>query len=136
MNGRSFLNVARAAVADPGEEWQRTAAGRTYFALFLECRDALEQWGLAATAIHQAHAAVRNRLLGTTHPDLKDLGGLLVEFHKARVQADYDLTTPPVSSFQVELDIDRAEDAVATLDEIDGDPARRAAVIAALHGFP
>src|SRR5262245_46164922 len=105
MNDREFLNVACAAIADPDEEWQRTAAGRTYFALFLECRDALEGWGFAETSIHQEHAAVRNRLYAAMHADLKQLGRLLVRLHTLRVHADYDLATPLVSAFQVEQNI-------------------------------
>jgi hypothetical protein len=136
MNGRKFLDVARAAVEDPSEEWQRTAMGRVYYALFLECRDAIERWGFVASSTYQAHAVVRNRLLATNHADLKYLGRSLDDLFKMRAHPDYDLTMPPIPTFQIELNIDLAEDGVALLDEIESDPAKRAAVVAALQGVP
>src|SRR5436309_1261278 len=136
MNGRDFLNVARAAVEDAAEEWQRTAAGRTYYALFLECRDAIERWGFAPASIHQAHSAIRNRLPSTNHADLKFLGRALTALFDVRAHADYDIAVPLVPAFQLELNIDLANAGIALLDELEDDDAKRAAVIAALQGVP
>jgi hypothetical protein len=136
MTGRDFLNVARVAVEDLAEEWQRTAASRGYYALFLECRDAVARWGFAPSSIYQAHAAIRNRLLATNHPDLKSFGRSLADLFDLRAQADYDMLTPFAPPFQVELYLDEAEAAIALLDETDNDPGKRAAAIAALQGVP
>jgi hypothetical protein len=41
MAGRNFLDVARAVVSGQAEYYWRAGAIHAYYALFLECRDAL-----------------------------------------------------------------------------------------------
>ena len=44
MRSREFLDVARALLGDNTEAARRTAASLAYYALMLECREALERW--------------------------------------------------------------------------------------------
>jgi len=62
MNGRAFLEVARSDVAGPSEAYWRAAAVHAYYALILECRDALLRWGVTIPPRQNVHAFTRLQL--------------------------------------------------------------------------
>jgi hypothetical protein len=134
MRGRNFLDVAKDDVAGTTEAHWRSAAGHAYYALLLECRDAQERWGLPVPPRQSVHATVRLRFLYATDTDLKAIGQTLDLLSRLRNQATYDLR--PSRKFASAADAQRAlrdaDAALALLNAIDGDPARRAAAIASL----
>src|SRR5437899_12670360 len=91
MNGRDYLTVARELAAGPTEAHWRTAAGRAYYALMIECRDALRRWGFVPAARDNVHTFVRLRLTFAAYPDLKKIGDALDRLVQWRNYADYQL---------------------------------------------
>ena len=57
-------------------DW-RTAAGRAYYALFIESRDALLRWGFIIRPRDPIHSFVRLTFTRAAHRELKQLGGYL-----------------------------------------------------------
>jgi hypothetical protein len=106
-----------------------------YYALLLECRDAMDRWGLSAVPRQQVHAQVRLRLVYASDADLKRIGNALEVLNKHRNAASYDLL--PLSLFAsakvAQADVQLAGDAVALLDSIDSDATRRAAAIGSIR---
>src|SRR5579859_5262064 len=126
MDGRQFLTVARFAAQESDEEWQRTAGGRAYYAMFLEARAALVRWGFANIPSYQAHAYVRSRFANALPPDLKRIGNALEYLYNVRARADYEIAQTFFTAYVVERAIDDAADMIDLLDAIDADPVRRA----------
>jgi hypothetical protein len=91
MPGRGFLNVARDAVAGATKYHWRAAAVHAFYALFLECRDALFRWGFAMPRRDNVHAWVRLRFTYAADPDLKSIGHSLDDLVQLRNAASYDL---------------------------------------------
>src|SRR5262245_60571509 len=91
MAGREFLAVARDVVVRPTEYHRRAATVHAYYALFLECRDALTRWGRTPPRRDSVHAWVRLRLAYAGDPGLRQIGGLLDELGRRRNRANYDL---------------------------------------------
>lgn len=133
MRGRAFLELARDVVAGTTEAHWRATVIHAYYALFLECRDALNRWGIAIPPRHDVHSFVRLRFLYAANTDLKTLGGALDRWCYFRNQANYDLGALPkfaTDAFAHDA-IRETGTALALLDAIDTNPARRAAAIAA-----
>jgi hypothetical protein len=134
MQGRAFLNAARRAAAGTTEEDWRAGVIHAYYGLFLECRDALVRWGFSIPRQQSVHSYVRFRFLHATDADLKRIGNSLDPLFRDRSKASYDLiaTAGFTSDALANQSIQKAENALALLDQIDADPARRAAAIAAI----
>jgi hypothetical protein len=135
MPGREFLELARELLAwgTLPRHW-RAVIIHAYYALLLECRDALTRWGLPSLPRQQLHYKVRERLVFATHPELKQIGYALDSLAADRNRANYDLRPAPAFTTPVRARnlFQTAADALALLDAIDADPARRAAAIASI----
>jgi hypothetical protein len=135
MQGREFLELAREQLAGGLPRHHRGAMIHAYYALLLECWEAMNRWGLPPLTRLQVHAQVRLRLVYATDSDLQRLGAVLEDLGKHRNRANYDLSDDllfAVPRFAHD-NVQRAETALALLDAIDADPARRAAAIASIR---
>jgi hypothetical protein len=107
-----------------------------YYALFLECRDALARWGRSSP--RESHRQVRLTFQYAADQDLKWIADALEVLSKHRTYASYDMV--PRTVFLSDADtsslLRQAADALVLLDAIDADPARRAAAIASLPPPP
>src|SRR5438067_13324693 len=94
MQGREFLAVAKEVARGMTEAHWRTAAGRAYYALLLEVRDAMTAWGISRPSPSQIHQLVRRRLFASTDPDAKRIAIALEEWRDSRNRADYETRVP------------------------------------------
>ncbi len=134
MQGRAFLEVARDLTTGASEAHWRGVAVHAYYALLLECRDALARWGFPAPPRQSVHAYVRLRFSYASDADVRTIGDRLDKLVQLRNQASYDLSPLPhfASPARVQRAVQESEDALALLDAIEADPARLAAAIASL----
>jgi hypothetical protein len=134
MRGRDFLDLARELILGTTEKPWRGAVGRAYYALLLECREALARWGLGIPGHGAIHAFVRLKFTFAGDADLKRIGDALDFLNRWRNRADYDLTSAAgfISPAKPGQTIPNAASALALLDQIEADPVRRAAAIASL----
>ena len=131
MKPRLFLDAAKRQMAVSREENRRTAAGRAYYALLLECRDVLTRWGFVAPRSETVHRFVRLHFYTATIPDLVSIGTHLGIISQWRTKADYEMTSPLFAADKVAFEaISKAENALVLLDAIDGNPGLRTAAIA------
>ena len=77
MQGRRFLDLARDVEVGATEVHWRGAAIHAYYALFLECRDALLRWGIPIPRHRNIHAHVRLRFSYARDQDLNRIGSTL-----------------------------------------------------------
>jgi hypothetical protein len=135
MNGRDFLQSARQLLRIPSEPNWRSATGRAYYALIHEARSALDRWGFPLPARENIHTFVRLRFLYAAHRDANEVGKALDDLSQWRNHADYRLAQPGMfaTAARATQSVTRAENAIILLDTIEADPARRAAVIAAIR---
>jgi hypothetical protein len=137
MDGSAFLDVARDLARGPTEAHRRTAAGRAYYALMLEARELLVRWGITAPPRDKVHHFVRLKLLFSSDADLRQVGLTLERLGQGRNDADYQLSDPRrrfQKSGPVEAAVRDSEMAIALLDQVDSDDARRAGAIASMQG--
>ena len=137
MNGRDFLAVAGEVLQGNSAAHWRTVVGRCYYALFLEGREALRQWGFPLPSRDRIHRFVRLCMLYASDPNLKAVGRVLDRLSQRRNDADYDLLSPHFSNGKVAgLAFQQATTALAELDAVRNDPARLAAAIADIGSRP
>jgi hypothetical protein len=134
MQGRDFLTLARDLVLGATEARRRATVIHAYYALFLECRDALVRWGRPPPPRQNVHSEVRRCFAHARNSDMNAIGNALDTLVRDRNTASYDLTqtAPFATSLVARTAVQQAADALAQLDAIDADPARRAAAIASL----
>jgi hypothetical protein len=132
MLGRAFLDVARDVLSRATEPHWRATVIHAYYALMLECRDALSRWSIPIVLHQNVHSAVRLRFLFASDPDLKVIGTTLDDWGRHRNDASYNLTS--VRKFATDAlaqrAIKEATTALALLDAIEANSGRRAAAIA------
>ncbi|MCE9531136.1 MAG: hypothetical protein K8T89_08430 [Planctomycetes bacterium] len=134
MRPRVFLDLAKRLVIIPNEANWRCAAGRAYYALMLECRDALGKWGFALPKRDSIHFFVRSRFINTNDPDLQIIGKALLDLVTLRNDADYEMTASVFTNdVLAKKRIAQAEDALKLLDAIDADPIKRTAAFAEIQ---
>src|SRR5260370_32034374 len=95
MRGREFLDQAREALPGTLPRHRRSTMIHAYYAMLLECRDALARWRLPALSRQQVHTQVRLRLTYSTEPDLKGIGLTLGEFGRRPKLSSHDLRDLP-----------------------------------------
>jgi len=126
--------LARELAIGKTEAHWRGAVIHAYYALLLECRDALARWGFPVPAHQNVHPYVRLRFTYAGDGDLKHIGKTLDILVRLRNQASYDLRVS--KRFTSNRDADQAaQDATSTLallDQIDSDPGRRAAAMVSI----
>lgn len=134
MQGRAFLGVARELAAGPTEAHWRTSVIQAYYALMLECRDALQRWGRSPPPRQNVHSYVRLQLTYATDPVLRALGIMLDDFVRRRNKASYDLGRLSIfgSAGPAQTIVQDVTASLTALDAIEADPVRRAAAIASL----
>src|SRR5262245_7223127 len=135
MVGRDFLEVARRLVSGPTEADRRSSVSRSYYSLFIECRDALLRWGFNFPQ-RDSHREVQRRFTFPKHPDLNRIADVLSQLVSHRNSADYGMTGAR-HGFDAAAAADaeaKARSALSVLDALDADPARRAAAVAAIRG--
>jgi hypothetical protein len=138
MDGRAFLRSARQLLKVSAEENWRSAASRAYYALLHEGDAALRRWGIVKPPGQGIHDFVRKRY-GAPHADLRPVRDALDALSRLRNAADYLIDQPGrfVNDGEATRGVTRAEAAITHLDQIEADPARRTAVIAAIRAaFP
>jgi hypothetical protein len=136
MQGREFLELARELLsAETLPRHWRAVFIHAYYGLLLECRDTMSRWGLPPPSRHEVHAKVRLRLSFSTDRDLKRIGQTLEDLGRQRNSANYDLRALSMfaSAPDAQQAVKAATDALALLDAIDADPARRAVAVASIQ---
>lgn len=135
MDGRAFLAVAHALARGPVEAHWRTAAGRAYYGLFLECRDTLLRWGIVLPAQQSVHRDVRLRFLIRSHAELFSISLTLEALSRLRTQADYQIATQGhfATTNAARNAVTDANIALAKLDALDADAALRTVAISAIR---
>jgi hypothetical protein len=94
MRGEDFLKVAEYLLnARPANEphW-RAAAGRAYYALFLEGRDWLRRAGFNVDESKSTHKRVNDLFISLDDEIIKNLGLALDRLHCLRKEANYDIS--------------------------------------------
>lgn len=139
MQAREFLFVALELARGATEAHWRVGAARAYYALLHECQRALEQWGWPIPRRESIHTFVRFHFAFPAHPDLKFVGDALQRLVRLRNEADYRLAVAGsfARSAAAKQAVQQAADAIARLDQLQADPQKKAAAIAALRkAFP
>jgi hypothetical protein len=139
MQGRAFLELARDVVLGGTEKHWRCTVGRAYYAVVLECRDALARWGYPLPPGESVHRWVRMRFDYPAHADLNFIGTRTGRLARLRNQADCDLSAlAAFASDARALDaIQLAANAIDLLDTIEADPARLTTAVNAIKAaFP
>jgi hypothetical protein len=135
MDGRAFLSVARELIRGRTEAHWRSSAGRSYYALFLECRDALARWGFTLHRHATIHHFVRQRFVIPSFADLFFIGERLDRLGQLRSKADYEISASGkfATDGAAVTALTWATDALTRLDAIEADPAVRTAAVAAIR---
>ena len=134
MDGRALLDVARELATGSSEAHWRSSVGRAYYALLHEVLGTLRRWGFSLPPRDKVHTFARLKLVYSTNPDLKRIGLTLEALGRLRNAADYQvsLSGPFVSARIAVQAVADSETAIAMLDALEADSARRNAAIRSL----
>lgn len=134
MRGRDFLDAARAVMRSASEPRRRAAVIHAYYALMLECRDALGRWGRVLSPRGNVHADVRLTFTYSMDPEARSIADALDRLVRGRNQASYDLSH--AVRFESDRDanacIQLSSESIELLLAIDEDDERRLNFIASL----
>jgi hypothetical protein len=105
-----------------------------YYALLHEVLHALRGWGLSLPPRDKVHTFARLKLVYATDSDLKRTGLMLEALGRLRNTADYQLSPPgPFATARVAVQaLADAQAALALLDALEADPARRAVAVGSI----
>ncbi len=131
MDGRSLLDIGRELAAGSTEADWRSSVGRAYYARLHAVLVALGRWGFALPPRDEVHTYARLKFVYATDPDLKRIGLTLESRGRLHNAADYQIRSsgPFVSPTIAISALTDAEFAIALLDAIEADPARRAGAV-------
>ena len=131
MDGRALLDVGRELAPGPTEAHWRTSVGRAYYALLHEVLGGARRWGFALPPRDKVHTFARLKFVYATDPDPKRIGLTLESLGRLRNAADYQIgfSGPIVVPIIAISALNDAEFAIAHLDAIESDPARRAEAV-------
>ena len=125
MTGRDFVNTADHLSTRTAESDWRSAVSRAYYAVYLECREAMRRWGLTIS-VRGSHRDVGQRLSAPANADLNLIARTFDHLASLRNKADYELATIPAfaSAVKAKAAVSDARKAIALLDALEADPAR------------
>ncbi len=131
MDGRSLLDIGRELPAGSTEAHWRSSVGRAYYALLHEVLGALGRWGFALPPRDKVHTYARLKFVYATDPQLKRIGLTLESLGRLRNAANYQVGSsgPFVSPTIAISALNDAGSAIALLDAMEADPARRAGAV-------
>ena len=134
MDGRALIDVARELAAGSSEAYWRSSVGRAYYALLHEVLATLRHWGFSTPPRDRVHTFARLKLVYATDIDLKRIGLTLEALGRLRNAADYQLAqSSPFPSARIAVSaMTDSEAAVALLDALDANPARRATAMGSI----
>jgi hypothetical protein len=139
MDGRTFLDAARHLLAADTEPTRRAMAAPLYYAALHEARVALERWGFVPAPGEDVGRFVVARFGCGPHPDLLRVEGVLHRLDEFYDEAFGQLSTVGnfADNWHARHMLSLAEVGIDLLDQIEADPARRAAAVAAIQAaFP
>jgi hypothetical protein len=133
MDGRAFLDIARELVSGTTEAHWRAASGRAYYALLNEVWSVFLRWSFSIPP--NVHVFIRLRFRFAADAELNQIADALDSLGQLQNKADYKLATPGpfASDYFATQAVDDAAATITLLDQVDGDPSRRAAAIAAIQ---
>jgi len=125
MEGKDFLAVAQKLVQTRGEAAIRSAASRTYYALFNTGKKLLNDLGFSLPKDASAHELLYYRLYNSGIPDINALAITIKKLRSKRIRADYEMNdTGFQSHIECEFDIARAKHIIAQLENCYQQPLR------------
>lgn len=138
MTGREFITTALTLASGNDEPAWRSATSRAYYAAFNHCKYVLtNKLGCVFFNDSSDHPRVRDKLRACGTTDLKKAAIILDNLRMSRNHADYLKHPHLFRSVKVaNLDIARAQNVIAKVDEIINDPGVRKQAKANLRKAP
>lgn len=127
IDGHDFIRLAgKLCVLAGGDESSfRTTISRAYYGVFHLAKRFLEELGFSIVANENAHGFLRKHLLNCGHPIALGAGRILVDLHKNRIRADYDLEDQRLESADfARRNVENAHDFERMLTTCREEPAR------------
>lgn len=90
FDGLRYLTVADDLARHGGQEYDRSATNRAYYAVFCSIRDRLQDRGYWFSGGRSVHQEVVNALRHDGRPQIKHMAFQLARLFRVRARADYD----------------------------------------------